>query len=148
MTMMDKKTALRTISLIASAGKKLDERIHTVAVAGLQHFFMHGDSDILSQLQHAMPKSGRGNALKFWITQHAPLKWDTKSHAGKGGWKKNGEVPEDWAIIVDAAEQAPFYEQVDKEPAQFKPEQYAKTVASKLAKEGMTIDEFIAMLKA
>ena len=146
MTIMTKKQAAKTIKLISAAGRKLDERIHSVAVAGLHHFFESGDLDILSDLVLAMPKSARGNALTYWITMHAPVKWDKKARAGKQGYKKNGEIPENWGEIVEAANAEPFFNKADTEQSVFDPDKYAKAVVSKLSKEGFDLEAFIAKL--
>ena len=146
MTILTIKQARATIKLVASAGKKLDERIHTVAVSGLYHFFNSGDLDILSDLVLAMPKSGRGNAFKNWVTKHAAVKWVEKARNNAGGWKKNGDIPEDWASIVDTAEAEPFWLKEDTEAPVFNPKQYASNVRKKLEKEGVSMSDFIAEL--
>ena len=146
MSILTIKQARKTITLIAQAGRKLDERIHSVAVAGLHHFFESGDLDILSDLVLAMPKSARGNALTYWITMHAPVKWDKKARAGKQGYKKNGEIPENWGEIVESANAEPFFNKTDTEQAVFDPDKYAKAVVSKLNKEGFDLGDFIAKL--
>lgn len=141
------KDARKTISLIATAGRKMDERIHAVAVAGLHHFFESGDLDILSDLVHAMPKSTRGNALHFWITRFAPVKWDKKARAGKGGFKKAGDNPTEWGAVVQEADADPFWNKKDTEERVFNPDKYAASVVSKLIKEGASFDDMMAKFK-
>lgn len=124
MNILSIKQANKENKLIATAGKKLDERIHLVGVSGIAHFLQHGDLTVLTNLCHAMPKSARGNALKFWITKHVKVKWDSKAYEGKGGWKKNGDTElSSWdkiAITMNANAE-PFYHKEDKEASVFNP---------------------------
>ena len=92
MQLLTLKQAKQTIKLIATAGEKLDERIHLVAVSGLAHFQDHGDTTAITELSKAMPKSARGNRLKQYIQEFAPVKWDSKAFEGTGGFviKKAG----------------------------------------------------------
>lgn len=122
-TILSIKESHNTIKLIAQAGAKLDARIHIVALSGLSHWMNCGDNSILSSLVHAMPKSARGNALKFWISKHSAngLKWHSQAHEGKGGYK--GQMPtltdEEKQNILAQADAAPFYMKEDKEPSVF-----------------------------
>lgn len=118
------KAGRKTIKLISEAGKKLDTRIHEVGVAGVAHFLQHGDTTLISELVHAMPRSARGNALKFWITKHLKtVKWDAKACGGLGGYKGKMLTNEDGLPlhsfakihIIKQAMAMPFYEKEDKE---------------------------------
>lgn len=155
------KDATKTIKLIRDAGKKLDERIHLVGVSGMAHFLGidgegnvindGGDLTALTDLTHAMPRSARGNAFKYWVTKHLPVKWDKKAYGGQGGWKKNGSFEGDAFEVLQAAHAAPFYMKEDTEQAEFDADKYLNTVAGKLRKEianGADVDvaEFMAKL--
>lgn len=123
MSVLTIKQANKTIKLISEAGRKLDQRIHDVAVSGLAHFLQHGDTTLISELCHAMPRSARGNALKFWMTKHSRngIKWNAKAHNGKGGWTKAKNAPElsSWEklAIITVAMKEPFYLKEEKEPS-------------------------------
>ena len=144
MTILTPKQALKTISLIATAGKKLDERIHLVAVSGLSHCLEHGDSTTLTALCNAMPKSGRGNALKEWITEHAPLTWVTKVN----GWKAKGKFEGVIDEVLAHAEANPFYDKKDTAPSVFNADRYMASVVAKLIKEGVNVHDFTQALEA
>lgn len=135
MNILTMRDGLKTIKLISDAGKKLDERIHQVGVAGIAHFLKHGDTTLISELCHAMPKSARGNALKFWITKHIAVKWSTKAHNGKGGYVKNGDMdltPMQKVALVTRANDAPFYMKEDKEASVWNPETSILNLVKKL----------------
>ena len=123
MTVLTMKEATKKTKLIKDAGKKLDTRIHQVAVSGLVHFMLSGDNSILTNLVKVMPKSARGNALKFWISKHTnnKLKWDKNAHGKTGGYK--GKKPElsSWEQLAIAltADNSPFYEKKDTSPSVF-----------------------------
>ncbi len=124
MEFLNIKQAKKTIGLIAANGRKLDERIHTVGCSGLYHFQEHQDTTILTDLVKAMPKSSRGNALKYWITQHSNVKWSKKAFGGEGGFVKDGqEVQVDLAHAVEH----PFYEKTDTEQSAFNPDSRVKS---------------------
>lgn len=135
------KEGKKTITLISDAGKKLDERIHLVAVSGIAHCLQHKDTTLISELVHAMPKSARGNALKFFLTKYLPIKWDSKAHGGKGGYKLNKDHGIDsmhWAqkaATVLAADASPFYMKEDKEASVFNPNNSVVALVNKMKKE-------------
>ncbi len=141
------KESMKTIQLISQAGRKLDERIHTVGVSGIAHYLEHGDLTALSALVNAMPKSSRGNALRYWVTEHVAVRWDNKTQQ----WKKNGEVPKEQAekdAVIEHAFNNPFYDKRDTEKADFNEAGYLKTVMAKLKKEGVDVQAFAAKLVA
>lgn len=129
------KDSNKQIKLISVAGKKLDERIHQVGLSGLAHFLQHGDLTILTGLSKAMPKSTRGNALKFWITKYAKVKWNAKAYNGTGGFVKNGDTDlSSWdkIAIIMQADANPFYDKEDKEASQWNPEAAILSLVKKL----------------
>ena len=135
MNILSIKQSNKAIKLISVAGKKLDERIHTVGLSGIAHFLQHGDLTILTGLSNAMPKSARGNALKFWITKHVKVKWNAKAYAGLGGFVKNGDTDLnawDKIAILKSADLHPFYEKEDKEASQWNPETAILSLVKKL----------------
>lgn len=139
MTVLTMKDAKKTIQLIATAGRKLDERIHTVAVSGVAHCLQHKDTTLISDLVKAMPKSARGNALKFFITKHLPVVWDNKAHK-TGGFKLSKEHGIDSMSAfekiakVKLADAEPFYMKEDKEANVWNPNAALTAYIKKLSK--------------
>lgn len=133
MNILTLKQARRTISLIASAGAKLDERIHQVGVSGLDHYRNNGDTTALTELVKAMPRSARGNALKYWCTKYANIRWDSKAFAKTGGFVKKSKSA-DIECHVEEAMANPFYNKEDKEPAKFNPQSRTKAFISAFSK--------------
>lgn len=121
MQMLNLKQARATIKLVATAGKKLDERIHQIAVSGINHYLGEGNGDttILTELAHAMPKSARGKALAYWTTKNCNVKWSSKAHAGKGGYVKVNKKEKPTGTL-EAAIAMPFWEKPEDGPSQFK----------------------------
>lgn len=159
MSVLTMKQANKSITLISAAGAKLDERIHTVGVAGIAHFLQHGDTTLISELCHAMPRSGRGNALKQWITKHVAVKWNAKAHGGKGGYVKKEHSAEKQAImsswhkvaIIMQAMKEPFYLKEDKEASVWNEQGAIVSLVKRLAKkaEEETLSaEGVALLEA
>ena len=154
MNVLSMKAGMKTIKLISDAGAKLDIRIHAVACAGIAHFLQHGDTTLVSELVHAMPRSARGNALKFFITKHINVKWAAKAHNGKGGYVKNGETETNsWkklAILLTAMSE-PFYMKEDKEASEWNEKASVLALVAKLRKhsiEHALSDEGMAILAA
>jgi len=159
---LDLKASQTRITYIKRAGKKLDEDIHRVAVSGIAHYLGvngegervndGGDLTVLTELCHAMPRSARGNSLKYWVTSHIRVQWDKKAYGGNGGWKKNGETEGEPLAILTAAAGTPFFEKTDTEQAVFDPEKYRKSVVAKLKREAseghVNLEQFIASLTA
>lgn len=132
------KQCNKTTTLIAQAGRKLDERIHAVAVSGLAHFLQHGDNTVLTNLVKAMPKSARGNALKFFISKHTKgsLQWKASAHNKTGGYVGKKLEISSWekiAIVLDA-EAEPFYKKEDTEKAEWNPQASVLSLVAKLNK--------------
>jgi len=135
MEILSIKQSNKTITLISNAGKKLDERIHQVGVSGIAHFLQHGDLTVLTGLAKAMPRSSRGNALKFWITKNVKVKWSSTAYSGKGGFVKNGDTElsswDKFGIVVQA-DASPFYAKKDKEASQWNPDTSILSLVNKL----------------
>lgn len=143
------KQAMSTIKLISKAGATLDARIHDVAVSGLAHYGEHGDLTTLTELCHAMPKSGRGNALKLWCTKHvgkATIKWNAKAYNGKGGFVKANTLS---AVDIDLcitsgiakAESEPFYNKPDTEQHDYNMLTSVVSFKAKLVKHADAVPE-------
>lgn len=139
-TPKSEKEANQVIKLIKDAGVKLDARIHDTAVQGIAHCLAYGDTTIVSNLAKAMPKSARGNALKYFITQHLPVEWNKKAH-GDGGFKlkkDHGLQELHWCKkleIVLNANASPFYNKEDKEASVFNPNTSVLTLLKRTDKE-------------
>ena len=144
MNILSMKESNRITGLILNAGKKLDERIHNVAVSGLAHWYTSGDNTILTNLVKAMPKSGRGNALKYWISEHSNngLKWDKKAHNGTGGYK--GKKPElkgfTSLCVVLKADSKAFHIKEDREPTVWNDKNSVLSLVAKLKKHSIDHD--------
>jgi len=155
MNVLTLKKCKETTTLISKAGVKLDQRIHDVAVSGIAHWLQCGDNTILTELVKAMPKSGRGNALKFFISKHTKgmLKWDSKANNGTGGYKGKKLDVNSWekiAIVMDA-NKAPFYMKEDKEPSVWNEKAAVLSLVAKLkkhAKEHELCEESKRLLSA
>jgi hypothetical protein len=135
MNILSIKQSNAKTKLIKAAGKVQDERIHEVGLSGIAHFLQHGDLTVLTGLSKAMPKSARGNALKFWITKHVKVKWNAKAYNGSGGFVKNGETTlSSWdkIAIIMQADLHPFYEKKDSEASQWNPETAILSLVKKL----------------
>ncbi len=73
------------IAKVKTLGVELDKHIHVTAVSVLNHFILHGDCTLATNLVDAMPKSGRKKALIEWFRTFGNLKYDTKREVfGKG----------------------------------------------------------------
>jgi hypothetical protein len=99
---MDIKQINRKIGEIKRSGKALTDKIVLVELAAMAHCKQHNDSGALSRLVHAMPKSGRREALLIHIVDHAPLSWDKDKEVFKS--RRKGT----WNI--EDATSVPFYE--------------------------------------
>lgn len=140
MNYLSLKDSYKAIRLIASNGAKLDMTIHQVAVSGLYQYGHCGDLTIVSELCNALPKSTRGNAMRYFITKHvgdAKVRWDGKSYDGRGGFiKANTLSPTDVvkAINLTEAEAHPFWVKEDREPNDFHAVAYLDSVKKRLTK--------------
>jgi hypothetical protein len=65
------KTSIRTI---ATAGSKLDARIHATACALLERAADHRDCSLVPSLVEAMPKSSRRKALIAWFHAYSNVR--------------------------------------------------------------------------
>lgn len=114
------KRAKQLLSVLSKS--KIDQYIHDIGVCGLDQI-QHGNFDILNSLVHAMPKSARGNALKYWITKHCTnIKWDATAGVDKrGGYVKKAKG-QNCEVDIEGAIAHPFYEKPESEPSVFNPE--------------------------
>ena len=101
---MDIKQINKKIGEIKRSGKALTDKIVLVEIAAMTHCKEHNDSGALSRLVHAMPKSGRREALLVHIVDHMPLTWDKDKEVFKSSKKRKGT----WNI--EGATSVPFYE--------------------------------------
>lgn len=155
MQILTRKQSLATIKLIKDAGKKLDTRIHNVGVSAIAHCYVHGDTTLISELCHAMPKSARGNALKAWATQYLPVKWDNKAFGGVGGFKlkaDHGLGEMHWTTKVAntiKANASPFYDKKDTEASVYNPNSSVLTLLKRSSNEHVpfTTDSVEALTK-
>ena len=99
------------IKQIGLAGAKLDQAIHTTALACLAHAAQYGDTRLFADLYGAISKGGRRKALVAWAMKSSPyFLFDDKDKGIRFGLYK----PEikaykdwDWQTLNDV----PFYEQ-------------------------------------
>lgn len=138
MQFLDRDKAIKTCTLIYQAGKKLDQRVHQVACSGINHYLNEGSGDtcVLTTLVHSMPKSGRTNALKFWITKHCNVRWDPAACNGQGGYvkiKKGKDHPPEGDIVSAVAH--PFYEKPDTEKSVWNPHDSMLRLVKRLRKD-------------
>lgn len=50
--------------------------LHRLACSTLNHYFMYGDTTLMSRLIEAMPKSQRAQKLNFWMCEHGGIEYD------------------------------------------------------------------------
>ena len=147
MNILNMKQAQRDVKLISAAGKKLDERIHNVAVSGVAHCLMYGDTTLISDLCRAMPKSGRGNALKQWFTKYLPVEWKAKAHGGKGGFSlksNHGLRDMHWALKIATTITAngdKFYDKPDTEASVFNPNGSVTSLLNRVKKDHVAFNQ-------
>lgn len=94
------------ISAIKRSGAKIDTLIQATCLFALAHYSGEGkgDTSLLTNLINAMPKSGRTNALKYYMTAHANITWVQDE---KGGRFKKVEKAEH---AVSTVPTVPFWE--------------------------------------
>lgn len=113
----------KEIKAIKVAGKKLQERIHTVAVSIMARWAETGDRrpmlTNINALVSAMPEMGRANALKAWAQLHLQLGYEGKELVWPEGQKFTPE-----AEHIQAASDEPFWA-LQPEP-EYKPVDFTK----------------------
>lgn len=116
----------KEIKAIKVAGKKLQERIHTVAVSIMARWAETGDRRPMlaniNALIGAMPEMGRANALRAWAQLHFRLEYTNKEMSWPEGQKFTPE-----AEHIQAASDEPFWA-LQPEP-EYKPVDFAKLLA-------------------
>jgi hypothetical protein len=137
MEFLNRTQTIKAINLIRQAGAKLDERVHQVACSGLAHYAENADTTALSLLVKAMPKSGRTNALKYWITQHANVRWDSKAGPDKTGFYVKAVAGAEVIVDLDHAIEHPFWEKKDTEQSVFNAESRVKSFITAFTKAVM-----------
>lgn len=99
------------IKQIGLAGAKLDQAIHTTALACLAHAAQYGDTRLFADLYGAISKGGRRKALVAWAMKSSPyFLFDDKDKGMRFGLYKpeiKAYKPWDWQTLNDV----PFYEQ-------------------------------------
>lgn len=103
--MKDAKAVRASIASIKTRGAKLDADIHATGVQCILHFEAHGDATLATNLYHAMPKSGRREALKVWFTTFSPMGWHKESEQFKLNKGKNANP-----FNVVLADETPFWD--------------------------------------
>ena len=149
MLLLNEKQASKETKLVKSNGVKMDQRIHLIACSGLDHYANvgNGDASTLTNLFHAMPKSGRAKALKYWITKNANVKWSNTAYGGNGGFVKvESGVPA--TCKLEEAIATPFYEKPEDGPSEYKGmsvdaeiKAFTKRLASKIKKAKLESEE-------
>lgn len=105
------KQVKKQITVIGTAGAKLDQAIHATALACLGHAAQYGDTRLFADLYDAISKGGRRKALVAWAMKSSPyFLFDDKDKGLRFGLYKP-EVKAykewDWQTLNDV----PFYEQ-------------------------------------
>lgn len=106
---MDAKAAdvEKLIAGIKNRGAKLDNDIHSAAVACLWHTEKHGDYTLMNRLLMAMPKSTRRNALAQWAIAFGKVMENTDKNAVATSplvFNKNGKTD------LEGAQAKPFWD--------------------------------------
>lgn len=100
--MLNLKNITKNISLIKSAGIKLDARIHETGVSIMNHARQYHDWSKMQDLYDALPKSGRREAFVKWVSDFTPL------HFKDGLFLKPKKSSREYD--VDGANATPFWE--------------------------------------
>lgn len=64
----------KSITSIATRGKKLDNDIQLTGVSCLNHVALHGDTTLLDKLVNAMPKGARKGAFCEWAVKYGMVR--------------------------------------------------------------------------
>lgn len=77
----DRAKLKSAIKAINAARGKLVERIQLVGLSAIRHAHLHGDYDVLNELQTAVGNGMKATALKLWVLDYAPVTWDAEAKA-------------------------------------------------------------------
>ena len=102
--MLNLKEVNKNITLIKTAGLKMDQRIHETVVSIMHHAEKHGDWTAMQRLYDAFPRSGRRKAFEVYVVDHTPLKFDDKLN--KFIKPKSSKKP--W--MIQEANDTPFWD--------------------------------------
>ena len=76
--MLNIKEINKNITLIKTAGKKLDDRVQNTLVSIFNHAEIHGDWTAIQRLYDVLPKVSRRKAFVRYTIDHSPLNFDDK----------------------------------------------------------------------
>lgn len=103
----------KEITSIATAGKKLDQRIQVAGLSVLNHCHLHNDVTVVNQLFKALPKGARGKALAEWLLAHGNVAKNTDKASAKEApfvYAKDRCVDDAGReAALQAASEAPWY---------------------------------------
>ena len=110
--MRTQKEITASINSIQHAGKKLDDKIQSVALEVLEHIKEHKEASLACKLYAALPNGARKNALVAWMLAFGEIKVATGKNKGTIPllWNKEGNTD-----LAGAAE-SPWFT-FKKEPA-------------------------------
>jgi hypothetical protein len=103
---MDIKQFNRNVRTIATSGKKLDELVHTTAVAGLVLIQADGNATRMDQLLQALPKGYRRQGFVLWVQAFSPIRWNGDGKVGVMKATAKTFTPFD----VEGANAVPFWD--------------------------------------
>lgn len=118
----------QAIQSIKTSGKKLDAKIHEVAVQCMIHAKKQGDVTLFASLVNAMPKSSRQKALVQWGMDHAPIKMihDKATREYKGKMEKDWTQNIEDKFNLEKAAATPFWEHSNEQAPQAQPMTFEK----------------------
>jgi hypothetical protein len=94
---------------LAGAAKNVQDEIHTLAVACLDHVKEHGNTTLTVNLLNALPKGVRREGLAVWFGQFSSSKLTLKLVDGAYTAKLDKKrVEEDF--LIEEADATPFYD--------------------------------------
>jgi hypothetical protein len=139
MDILDTAGMDKSLKLIASTGKKLDNLIQQVGVSALAHLKAHGDIVYVNRLYNNLPAGARKAALSSWFLTHGSIVANTGTKEEKA--EKPFLFTKDKTTNVEGAFSDPWYDHTpDKKPDEVFDLQKALEAllkrASKAAKDG------------
>ena len=77
----DRAAIKAAIKAVNKSRATLVERIQLVGLSAIRHAHLHGDYDLLNELQVAVGNGMKATALKLWVLDYAPVSWDAEAKA-------------------------------------------------------------------
>lgn len=109
-TLMASKAIAAGVAGVIKRSASLGADIHLYAVQALLHAEKHGDPCYIDRLVTGLHAANRPVALKTWVQQYSPIRWNGDGKCGLLPKDAKGYTPFD----VEGANAHPYYEQVER----------------------------------